>query len=69
MHENQPENKTVMLGVRTIPLAMGDRSLCNVITKNAKYLLVHWDKFIRVVQLFVKPDFIFISIKIIISAT
>jgi len=57
-----------MLGIRTILLVMGDRSFCNFITKNAKYLLVHQDKFIGIVQLFVKPDFILISIKIIISA-
>jgi len=69
MHENQPENKTVMLAVRIILLVTGDRSFCNVIIKNAKYLLVHWDKFIGVVQLFVKPDFILISIKTTISAT
>jgi hypothetical protein len=67
MHE-KPENKSLMLGIRTILLVMGDRIFCNFITKNAKYLLVHRHKFIGVVQLFVKPDFIFISIKIIISA-
>ena len=68
MHK-KPENKTVMLGIQTLLLVIGDRSFCHVITKNAKYLLVHRDKFIGVVQLFVKPDFIFISIKIIIPTT